>query len=80
MSARTHATTFRLTAIAAGLLLSGVALADAHLDPQLVSRLASAAGTDQLQVVVTYNHAGAPTAADVSTLKFSIAYLRDYGQ
>jgi len=69
MSARTRTHTCRITALAAGLLLSGVALADAHLDPQLVSRLASAVSTDQLQVVVTYNHAGAPTAADVSTLK-----------
>jgi serine protease AprX len=67
MSARTR--TFRITTLAAGLLLSGVALADAHLDPQLASRLASAASTDELQVVVTYNHTGAPTAADVSTLK-----------
>src|SRR5690349_6406120 len=67
MSARTP--TLRITAIAAGLLLSGVALADAHLDPQLVTRLAQTAGSDQLQVVVTYAHTGAPTAADVSTLK-----------
>jgi serine protease AprX len=68
MSASTL-TTFRVTALAAGLLLSGVALADAHLDPQLLNRLASAGAADELQVVVTYNHTGAPTAAEVSALK-----------
>jgi serine protease AprX len=45
---------FRICAIAAGLLASGVALADAHLDPQLAAKLASAAGTDELQIVVSY--------------------------
>ncbi|NUS38514.1 MAG: S8 family serine peptidase [Lysobacter sp.] len=54
--------------MAAGLLLSGVALADAHLDPQLLSRLGTAAATDQLQVVVTYNTAGPVSAAQLSAL------------
>ncbi len=60
---------FRISAIAAGLLASGVALADAQLDTQLVSKLAAAAPTDRLQVVVSYKHSGAPTAADVADLK-----------
>lgn len=60
---------FRISAIAAGLLASGVALADAQLDTQLVSKLAAAAPTDRLQVVVSYKHPGAPSAADVADLK-----------
>src|SRR3546814_8920775 len=39
--------TFRLCAVAAGLLASGVALADAQLDPQLLSKMGVAAPTDQ---------------------------------
>ncbi len=68
-SPKTRLRMFRVSAIAAGLLASGVALADAHLDPQLVSRLGAAAATDQLQVVISYKHSGAPTAADVADLK-----------
>src|SRR6478752_6946059 len=69
MSARTRTHAYRITALAAGLLLSGVALADAHLDPQLVSKLASAAGTDQLQIVVSYEQSGPVTAQQVQALK-----------
>jgi len=60
--------TLRITALAAGLLASGVALADAHLDPTLVSKMA-AAGTGELQVVVSYKQSGPVTAAQVSALK-----------
>lgn len=60
---------FRVCAIAAGLMASGVALADAHLDPQLLNKIAAAAPTDQLQVVISYKHSGPPSAADVADLK-----------
>ena len=59
----------RISALATGLLLSGVALADAQLDPQLLSRMAAAAGTDQLQVVVSYAQSSPVTAAQVAALK-----------
>jgi serine protease AprX len=67
-ASRTHRA-IRICAIAAGLLASGVALADAHLDPQLVSKLASAAGTDELQIVVSYEQSGPVTAQQVQALK-----------
>jgi serine protease AprX len=60
---------FKVCAIAAGLLASGVALADAHLDPELVSRLNAAAATDELQVVVSYKQSGPVTPAQVSALQ-----------
>ncbi len=60
---------FRLCAIAAGLLVSGIALADAQLDPQLVSKMNSAAPTDQLQVVISYQQSGPVTAGQVAALK-----------
>lgn len=59
----------RISALAAGLLCSGVALADAHLDPQLVSRLAAAAPTDELQVVVSYKQSVPVSAAQVAALR-----------
>lgn len=58
-----------ISALAAGLLCSGVALADAHLDPQLVSRLAAAAPTDELQVVVSYKQSVPVSAAQVAALR-----------
>lgn len=61
--------TFRLCAVAAGLLASGVALADAHLDPQLLSKMSVAAATDQLQVVISYQQSGPVTADQVTALK-----------
>ncbi len=62
-------TACRVSALAAGLLLSGVALADAHLDPQLLARLAKALPTDELQVVISYEQSGPVTPAQVSALK-----------
>jgi serine protease AprX len=59
----------RISALAAGLLCSGVALADAHLDPQLVSRLAAAAPTDELQVVVSYKQSVPVSASQVAALR-----------
>lgn len=61
--------TFRISLIAAGLLASGVALANAHLDPELVSRMAAAGSTDQLQVVISYVQSGPVTANQVAALK-----------
>jgi serine protease AprX len=63
-----HRRTFRITAIAAGLLASGVALADAHLDPKLVSKMAAAGATDELQVVVSYKQSGPVSAGQVAAL------------
>jgi serine protease AprX len=61
--------TVRISAIAAGLLASGVALADAHLDPKLVAKMAAAAPTDELQVVVSYDQSGPVTAGQVAALQ-----------
>src|SRR3546814_501282 len=61
--------TFRICAIAAGLLASGVALADAQLDPQLTSRMQEALPTDQLQIVVSYEQSGPVSAGQVAALK-----------
>lgn len=60
---------FRISAIAAGLLASGVALAEAHLDPQLVQKLAIAGAGDELQVVISYQQSGPVTAGQVAALK-----------
>lgn len=59
----------RVSALAAGLLCSGVALADAHLDPQLLSRLAAATPADELQVVVSYKQSVPVSAAQVAALR-----------
>ncbi|MEY2116334.1 MULTISPECIES: S8 family peptidase [Rhodanobacter] len=61
--------TFRLCAVAAGLLASGVALADAQLDPQLLTKMGVAAPTDQLQVVISYQQSGPVTAEQVAALQ-----------
>jgi serine protease AprX len=50
------------------LLASGVALADAHLDPQLVSKLATAAPVDEFQIVVSYEQSGPVTAGQLAAL------------
>ena len=60
---------FRVCAIAAGLLASGVALADAQLDPQLLQRMERALPTDELQVVVSYRQSTPVSAAQVATLQ-----------
>ena len=60
---------FRISAIAAGLLASGVAQADARIDPQLVQKLAAALPGDQLQVVVSFEQSGPVTATQVAALK-----------
>ena len=60
---------FRISAIAAGLLASGVALADAHLDPQLVQKLATTLPASELQIVVSYKQSGPVTAGQLAAMK-----------
>ncbi len=60
---------FRVSAISAGMLASGMALADAHLDPQLVAKMASATATENLAVVVSYKQSTPVSAAQVNALK-----------
>jgi serine protease AprX len=69
MSSRISRKTFRVCAIAAGLLASGVALADAHLDPQLVQKLATTAAADELQVVISYKQSVPVTAAEIADMR-----------
>lgn len=59
----------RICAIAAGLMAGGVALADAQLDPQLLSRLQAAGATDELQIVVSYAQSGPVTAGQLAGLQ-----------
>jgi serine protease AprX len=66
---RPHRGGLRLCAIAAGLLASGVALADAHLDPLLLEKMAAAAPTDELQIVVSYSQSGPVTASQKAALQ-----------
>ncbi|HEX5662808.1 MAG TPA: peptidase S8, partial [Xanthomonadaceae bacterium] len=61
--------TIRISALAAGLLASGVALADAQLDPQLVSKMAAALPTDELQIVVSYEQSVPVSASQVNVLR-----------
>src|SRR5688572_10388525 len=68
MSSFASRKTFRVCAIAAGLLASGVALADAQLDPQLLSRMAAAGAADELQVVISYEQSAPVTAGQVAAL------------
>jgi len=60
--------TFRISAIAAGLMASGLVLADAHLDPQLLSKM-DTTGTGELQVVISYKQSGPVTATEIAALK-----------
>ncbi|MFD0739491.1 S8 family serine peptidase [Lysobacter koreensis] len=61
--------TIRISALAAGLLASGVALADAQLDPQLLSKMAAASATEELQVVISYEQSVPVSAAQIAVLK-----------
>ncbi|HVR82617.1 MAG TPA: S8 family serine peptidase [Luteimonas sp.] len=69
LSASTQRRTIRISAIAAGLLASGVVLADAHLDPQLVQKLATTLPASELQIVVSYKQSGPVTAGQVAAMK-----------
>jgi serine protease AprX len=58
----------RLSALAVGMLASGLALADARLDPTLVAKLASALPTDELEVVVSFKQSGPVNANQVAAM------------
>lgn len=60
---------FRLTALAAGLLLAGAAAADARLDPALIQRLQATAPGDELQVVISYTQSGPVNATQTAALR-----------
>ena len=60
---------FRLSLLAVGLLGSGMALAEARVDAALVQKLAAAAPTDELQVVITYAQSTPVSAAQVDVLE-----------
>jgi serine protease AprX len=62
-------TAFRICAIAAGMLASGIALADAHLDPDLVARLAQAAPADKLHIVVSYKQSTPVSSSQLAVLQ-----------
>lgn len=66
---RSRSLPVRISALAFGLLASGVALADAHLDPQLVEKLSAAAASDEIGVVVTYRQSGPVSAVQLAELK-----------
>jgi serine protease AprX len=67
--ARLPSRSFRLSLIAIGLLGSGMALAEARIDPLLAQKLAGALPTQELQVVITYEQSTPVTAAQVKALK-----------
>jgi serine protease AprX len=52
---------FRLTALTAGLLASGVVMADAFIEPALAQKLAAALPSTALPVVVSYKQSGPVT-------------------
>ncbi|MBA3486820.1 MAG: S8 family serine peptidase [Lysobacter sp.] len=64
-----HRRSYRLCAIAIGLLFSGVALADAQLDPQLLDLMSAAQADEHLQVVVSYAQSKPVSATQVAALK-----------
>lgn len=59
----------RISLLAAGLLASGIALADAHLDQKLLQKMAVAAPTDELQIVVSFDQSVPVTSAQVQALQ-----------
>lgn len=66
---RTGRSRLRISALALGLLSSGVALADAHLDPHLVTRLLTAQPLEQLEIVVGYDQSTPVSDAQLSALR-----------
>ncbi len=61
--------TFKLSALATGMVLSGMALAEAQISTDLASKLGTALPTDELAVIVSYDKSGPINAADLNTLK-----------
>ena len=50
--------TFKLSALATGMVLSGMALAEAQISADLASKLGTALPTDELAVIVSYDKSG----------------------
>jgi len=69
MNRHTRTVTLKLSALAAGMLFSGISLADARIPADLAKTLAGAAAGQELNVVVTYSHSGAITSAELATMK-----------
>lgn len=59
----------KLSTLSAGLLASGIALAEAHLAGDVAQALANSAPTDQLEIVIAYGQPHAPTAAQTQVLR-----------
>jgi serine protease AprX len=59
----------KLSALAAGMLFSGISLADARIPADLVKTLAATAPTKELTVIVSYDHSGKITAAELAAMK-----------
>ncbi|MFD0739490.1 S8 family serine peptidase [Lysobacter koreensis] len=66
---RTRRNVLKLSALTLGLLASGLTLAEARIGPALDGALASAAASDRLEIVVTYNQVGPIRAEQVQLLK-----------
>ena len=64
-----NSVTFKLSAIASGILFSGIALAEAQISADLAQRLSTALPGEELTVVVTYDQSGPVNAEQLSTLK-----------
>ena len=60
---------FHLTTLAAGLLASGVVMADAFLEPALASKLAAALPNEALPVVVSYRQSGPVTSSQLAFMR-----------
>jgi serine protease AprX len=69
MNSRSFVRSYRLSAVAVGMLASGMALANAEISPDLLQTLNTSLPTDQLTVVVSYQQSGPITAAQKTTLK-----------
>ena len=61
--------TFKLSAIATGILFSGMAVANAEISADLAKTLSTAPATSQLSVVVSYNHSGPINATELAAMK-----------
>ncbi len=62
-------TILKLSALAVGLLASGVSLAAASLGDSLNRVLATAAPGDKLEVIVSFDQSGAPTTGQIAALR-----------
>ena len=69
MNRKIRTVTLKLSALAAGMLASGISLADARIPADLAKTLLSASPNQELNVVVTYSHSGAITSAELAAMK-----------